>query len=218
MWSINACLKEKTSSVTFPICQISVLMPSNRYLSQLRNVETKLTKLTKGKSRKNPCKKAFCKKRDLRDRTSIGTGSRIYCNPSGVEYSRKILKVQTAAGVFRVLGSWSSTELRGEPCLSLRGIEVLARPAILLELSCKVCRNEPALRPLCKAVRLRPVYRKSRERLFNWTRSTIIEERCNAREKRWLAIPLLAALLILRPSDRGIFNQEVFAPRRNSFC
>lgn len=27
--------------------------------------------------------------------TSIGTRSRIYCNPSGVEYSRKILKVQT---------------------------------------------------------------------------------------------------------------------------
>lgn len=74
--------------------------------------------------------------------------------------------------------------------------------AILLELSCKVCRNE---HPAPRAVRLHPVYRKSRERLFNWTRSTIIEERCSGTGKKSLDIPLLAALLIPRPSDTAIF-------------
>lgn len=61
--------------------------------------------------------------------------------------------------------------------------------------------NHPSSPPW-KPVRLHPVYRKSRERLFNWTRSTIIEER---RGKKSLDIPLLAALLIPRPSDRGNF-------------
>lgn len=77
--------------------------------------------------------------------TSIGTRSRIYCNPSGVEYSRKILKVlKRWCGAFRVPGSSGSTELRGESALSLRsGHRTSGTAAILLELSCKVCRNEP---------------------------------------------------------------------------
>lgn len=77
--------------------------------------------------------------------TSIGTRSRIYCNPSGVEYSRKILKVlKRWCGAFRVSGSSGSTELRGESALSLRsGHRSSGTAAILLELSCKACRNEP---------------------------------------------------------------------------
>lgn len=77
--------------------------------------------------------------------TSIETRSRIYCNPSGVEYSRKILKVlKRWCEAFRVPGSSGSTELRGESALPLRsGHRSSGTAAILLELSCKVCRNEP---------------------------------------------------------------------------
>lgn len=137
--------------------------------------------------------------------TSIGTRSRIYCNPSGVEYSRKILKVlKRWCGAFRVPGSSGSTELRGESALSLRSGHRSSGTADIVRTFLQGMpqrANHPSSPPW-KPVRLHPVYRKSRERLFNWTRSTIIEER---RGKKSLDIPLLAALLIPRPSDRGNF-------------